>query len=479
MKRMFVFAVTAALAASAFAADVPNVAEKKAAIATIDRKSEQLTALSDEIWRYAETALKETRSSKALADYAEKNGFRVTRGVAQMPTAFVAEYGSGRPVIGIMGEYDALPGISQKAQSSREALERGAPGHGCGHNLFGVGSLAAAVAVKELIAAGTLSGTVKFFGTPAEEAVGGKLYMLRDGVMNGVDVMLAWHPADKNEAETKSTQALLDLVVEFHGRASHAAYDPWNGRSAVDGLEIFTHAVNMMREHVKPTARMHYAILNGGDVPNVVPEYARVWIWLRDLEMSSVEQMLVRIRRMAEGSAMAADVTSTVTVQSGDWNMNVNMAGQQLMYSNLAWLGPLQFTSEEQEFAKTIQRATNVPEKGLMTEIRPFETNPGPAEGGSTDVGDISWNFPTINLSVTTAPLDAPWHGWPVVACGGMSIGHKGMLHAAKALAATMVDLYKNPKTVEEMRREFADDVKDSKFKSYIPAGPPVPPSSK
>ncbi|MGZ8854194.1 MAG: amidohydrolase [Thermoanaerobaculia bacterium] len=479
MKRMFVFAVTAALAASAFAADVPNVAEKKAAIATIDRKSEQLTALSDEIWRYAETALKETRSSKALADYAEKNGFRVTRGVAQMPTAFVAEYGSGRPVIGIMGEYDALPGISQKAQSSREALERGAPGHGCGHNLFGVGSLAAAVAVKELIAAGTLSGTVKFFGTPAEEAVGGKLYMLRDGVMNGVDVMLAWHPADKNEAETKSTQALLDLIVEFHGRASHAAYDPWNGRSAVDGLEIFTHAVNMMREHVKPTARMHYAILNGGDVPNVVPEYARVWIWLRDLEMSSVEQMLVRIRRMAEGSAMAADVTSTVTVQSGDWNMNVNMAGQQLMYSNLAWLGPLQFTSEEQEFAKTIQRATNVPEKGLIAEIKPFETNPGPAEGGSTDVGDISWNFPTINLSVTTAPLDAPWHGWPVVACGGMSIGHKGMLHAAKALAATMVDLYKNPKTVEEMRREFADDVKDSKFKSYIPAGPPVPPSSK
>ena len=479
MKRTLVFAVTAALAASAFAANVPNVAEKGAAIATIDQKSEQLSALSDEIWRYAETALKETRSSKALADYAEKNGFRVTRGVAQMPTAFVAEYGSGRPVIGIMGEYDALPGISQKAQSSREALERGAPGHGCGHNLFGVGSLAAAVAVKELIVAGTLNGTVKFFGTPAEEAVGGKLYMLRDGVMNGVDVMLAWHPADKNEAETKSTQALLDLVVEFQGRAAHAAYDPWNGRSAVDGLEIFTHAVNMMREHVKPTARMHYAILNGGDVPNVVPEYARVWIWLRDLEMSSVEQMLVRIRRMAAGSAMAADVTSTVTVQSGDWNMNVNMAGQQLMYSNLAWLGPLQFTSEEQEFAKTIQRATNVPEKGLITEVRPFAPNPGPAEGGSTDVGDISWNFPTINLSVTTAPLDAPWHGWPVVACGGMSIGHKGMLHAAKALAATMVDLYKNPKTVEDIRREFADDVKDSKFKSYIPAGPPVPPSSK
>lgn len=480
MKRANAFALTLVLfTGAALAATVPNVADKQAAAATIDRDRDQLTALSDEIWRYAETALKETRSSKALADFAEKNGFRVTRGVASMPTAFVAEFGSGRPVIGIMGEYDALPGISQKAQSSREALEAGAAGHGCGHNLFGVGSLAAATAIKELIASGKLQGTIRFFGTPAEEAVGGKLYMLRDGVMNGVDVMLAWHPADRNEAETKSTQALMDIQVEFHGRAAHAAYDPWNGRSAADGLELFTHAVNMMREHIKPTARMHYAIIDGGDVPNVVPEYAKVWIWLRDLEMASVEEMFTRLKKMAEGSAMAADVTSKVTVLGGDWNMNVNMAGQRLMHSNLMWLGPLQFSSEEQEFAKTIQRATTVPEKGLSTEVKAFEAKPGPAEGGSTDVGDVSWNFPTINLSVTTAPVDAPWHGWPVVACGGMSIGHKGMVYAAKALAATMVDLYKNPKTVDEIKREFAEDVKESKFRSYIPAGPPVPPPSK
>lgn len=476
MKKMLLallFTVTAS------AATVPNLAEKQAAAATIDSNAAQLTALSDEVWRYAETALKETRSSKALADFAEKNGFRVTRGVASMPTAFVAEFGSGRPVIGIMGEYDALPGISQKAQSSREALNAGAPGHGCGHNLFGVGSLAAAIAVKDLIAAGKLAGTVRFLGTPAEEAVGGKLYMLRDGVMDGVDVMFAWHPADRTEADMKSTQALMDIQVEFRGRASHAAYDPWNGRSAVDGLELFTHGVNMMREHVKPTARMHYAIISGGDVPNVVPEYAKVWIWVRDLEMKSVEEMVVRVRKIAEGAALAAEVQSTVTINGGDWNMNVNTAGQKLMHSNLVWLGPVKFTDDEQRFAKEIQRATSVPEKGLNPDPKPFEANPGPAEGGSTDVGDVSWKFPTINVSVVTAPVEAPWHGWPVVACGGMTIGHKGMIYAAKALAATMIDLYKSPANVEQVRREFAEDVKDSQFRTYIPAGPPKLPPSK
>ena len=461
------------LATSVSAATVANLPEKQTAAATIDKNAAQLTALSDEVWRYAETALKETQSSKALADFAEKNGFRVTRGVASMPTAFVAEYGSGRPVIGIMGEYDALPGLSQKTQPSREALEPGKPGHGCGHNLFGVGSLAAALAVKDLIAAGKLNGTIRFFGTPAEEAVGGKLYMLRDGIMDGTDVMFAWHPGDKIEADTKSTQALVDVTVEFQGRAAHAAYDPWNGRSAVDGLEIFTHAVNMMREHVKPTARMHYAILKGGDVPNVVPEYGKVWIWLRDLDMSSVEEMLGRLRKMAEGSAMAADVTSKVTINGGDWNMNVNMSGQKMMHANLDWLGPLSFTEDEQKYARQIQHETNVPEKGLIGAVSALDEHPGPADGGSTDVGDVSWKFPTINLTVTTAPLDAPWHGWPVVACGGMSIGHKGMLYAAKALAATMVDLYKSPANVEAVKREFAEDVKGTQFRSFIPAGPP------
>src|SRR5688572_7524702 len=196
--------------------------------------------------------------------------------------------------------------------------------------------------------------------------------MLRDGVMNGVDVMLAWHPSDKTEADTKSTQALLDMEVEFTGRASHAAYDPWNGRSAVDGLEIFTHAVNMMREHVKPTARMHYAIVGGGEVPNVVPERARVWIWLRDLEMKSVEEMYARLRKMAEGAALATETEATVRIGGGDWNMNVNMTGQRLLHSNLMWLGPLDFSSEEQQFARAIQRETAVPQTGLKVAVKPF-----------------------------------------------------------------------------------------------------------
>ena len=457
----------------------PHLAEKTAAAATIERNAGRMSSLSDEIWRYAETALRETRSSKALADWAEAQGFRVTRGVAGMPTAFVAEFGEGKPVIGILGEFDALPGVSQKAQPTREALEPGAPGHGCGHNLFGVGSLGAAVAVKGLIAAGKLRGTVRFFGTPAEEAVGGKVYMLRDGVMKGVDVMLAWHPSDEIEADTKSTQAMVDLLVEFHGLSAHAAFDPWNGRSAADGLEVFTFAVNRLREHIRPTSRIHYTVLEAGRVPNVIADYAKVWIWLRDADRGEVQRMLARVREISRGAALAADVEAKVTVQAGDWNMLVNMSGQRLLQRNLAWLGPLSFTDDEQRFAKAIQKETGAAQKGLLTEVKPFDEKPGPPDGGSSDVADISWNIPVINLSVTSAPASVPWHGWSVVACGGMSIGHKGMVYAAKALAATMIDLLADPAGVSAIRDEFAGKTKDVKFVPYIPDGPPVPPPAK
>lgn len=459
------------------AAPIGHLAEKAAAVAVIDRDAARLAALSDEIWGYAETALLETRSSKAIADWLEVHGFRLTRGVAGMPTAFVAEYGEGRPVIGVMGEYDALPRLSQKAQPTQEAVRPGAPGHGCGHNLLGVASVGAALAVKELIAAGTLKGTVRYFGTPAEEAVGGKVYMVRDGVMNGVDVMLAWHPSDETESDVKGSQAMVDLLVEFHGRSAHAAYDPWNGRSASDGLEVFTFAVNRMREHIKPTSRIHYTVLEAGRVPNVIADYAKVWIWLRDPDRAEIEAMLKRVRQIAEGAALAADVTSRVTVQGGDWAMLVNTAGQRLMYANLEWLGPLRFTDAEQEFAKTIQKATGVEEKGLMTAVKPFEEEPGPPEGGSTDVADVSWVVPVINLNVTTAPAGAPWHGWSVVACSGMSIGHKGMIYAAKAMAATMVDLFADPGAVAAVRSEFEEETKGISYVPYIPPGPPsLPP---
>ena len=456
--------------------NVPFLKEKQTAVASIEAHQKDLIDLSDQIWKFAETALLETKSAKVLADYAEKQGFKVERGVAGMPTAFVATYGEGKPIIGILGEFDALPGISQKATSVKEPLEVGAAGHGCGHNMFGAASLGAAIAIKEQIESGKMKGTIRFYGTPAEENYSGKAYMIRDGLFKDLDITLAWHPATETGSDTESSQAIVDFIVEFKGKASHAAFDPWNGNSAVDALELYTHALNMMREHVKPTVRMHYVIQKAGDVPNVIPEYAKLWVWVRDSKRTGVESLLARSRKIAEGVSIATGVESKFTIQSGSYEMLVNFSGQRTLYSNLQWLGPLKFTEQEQQFAREIQKATGVPEKGLNSNINPFNEKPGEPQGGSTDVGDVSWISPTIHLSVTTAPAEAPWHGWPVVACGGMSIGHKGMIYAAKALSATMVDLYLDPAEREKIRAEFAQQTKGTTYKGYIGDGPPPVP---
>ncbi len=452
-----------------------DLKKKEEVVSSIDRQKGDLIKLSDQIWAFVETALLETKSSKVLADHAEKQGFKVDRGVANMATAFVASYGEGRPIIAILGEFDALPGLSQKATTVKEPLEVGAPGHGCGHNLFGAGSLGAAVAIKEIIQAGKLKGTIRYYGTPAEEAVGGKIYMARDGLFKDVDVCLAWHPADETLADTTSSQALIDFVVEFKGKAAHAAHDPWNGRSAVDALELFTHGLNMLREHVRPSVRMHYVIQEGGQVPNVVPEHSRLWCWVRDWKRTGIDEVFERVKKIAEGAALMAGVEGKVTVLGGDYEMLVNMNGARLLNANLNWMGPIQFTKEEHDFARAIQRANGVPLRGLNEKPKPLEGQE--AEGGSTDVGDISWIVPTLHLSVTTAPEDTPWHAWPVVACGGMSIGHKGMVYAAKTLAATMVDLFEDPKTREAIQAEFKDQTKGHVYKPYIPDGPPMLPS--
>lgn len=449
----------------------PPSAAKLAAVNSVDRHAQELAELSDRIWAYAEIALREHKSAAALADFAERQGFKVQRGVAGLPTAFVARYGTGRPVIGVMGEYDALPGLSQQAVPEKVPLAAGAAGHGCGHNLFGAASLGAALAIKEQIAAGKLQGTVIFFGTPAEEDVGGKTYMVRDGVFNDVDVVLAWHPADETQADMISSQAVVDLGVEFSGKSAHAAYDPWNGRSALDALELFTHGVNLMREHVRPSSSMHYVITDGGDVPNVIPEHARVWLWLRDWQRSEVDSLLARVRKLAAGAAEMTETTSTVTVQGGNWETLVNEAGARLLHANLLWLGPATYTEQEQAFARQVQRAAGVPEVGMATGIKPLEGQQ--AEGGSTDVGDVSWVVPTLHVSVATSPQGAPWHAWPVVASGGMSIGHKGMVRAAKVLAATMADLYESPQALEAVQAEFRSRKGDTVFKPYIPDGPP------
>ncbi|HSD65347.1 MAG TPA: amidohydrolase, partial [Vicinamibacteria bacterium] len=435
--------LAAAPGTAAPAASKADVRKKQAAAAAIDAQRADLVSLADQVWSFAETALRETRSAALLADHAEKRGFRVERGVAGMPTAFVASYGQGRPIVAVLGEYDALPGLSQKAVPERAALRAGAPGHGCGHNLLGAASLGAAIAVKQLIEAGTLSGTVRYYGTPAEEAIGGKLYMIRAGLFRDVDVVLAWHPADRTDADTQGGQALVDLVVEFQGRTAHAAFDPWNGRSALDAAVLFAHGVDMMREHVKPTVRMHYVIPDGGDVPNVVPDHARVWLWARDFERKGVDEVLGRLRQVAEGAALMAGVTGRVTVQAGDYEILVNEAGARLLDANLRWLGPIAYSPEEEAFARALQKAAGVEPAGMDTAIGPLEGQE--KEGGSSDVGDVSWNVPTLHVSVATAPRGVPWHAWPVVAAGGTSIGHEGMVRAAKTLALTMVDLFDDP----------------------------------
>ncbi|WP_445384853.1 amidohydrolase [Robiginitalea sp. IMCC44478] len=446
---------------------------KKALVASIEAHKDNLIAISDSIWALAETAFEEGVSSRILADYAEKNGFEVERGVAGMPTAFVATYGSGKPVISVLGEFDALPGISQKAQPEKEPLQAGAAGHGCGHNLFGTASLASAVAVKELISSGDLKGTIKFFGTPAEEKFFGKIWMVREGLWDDVDVNLSWHPGANTEADVQSTLALVDFKVEFYGQAAHASADPWNGRSASDALELYTTGINYYREHIKPTVRIHYHIQDGGQVVNVVPDYSKIWVRVRDTKRSGMMPVYEQVKKMAEGAAIMANVDYKISLISGIYEVLVNRAGGAIMQKNLELLGPITYTAEEEAFGKKIQEATGKPQVGMDSAIQPLKETQEHPGGGSTDVGDVSWNVANINLSVTVAPKDTPWHSWAVVACGGMSIGHKGMLYASKALGMTMVDLFEDPKKVAEVKAEYIKRKGDVVYEPIIPDGPP------
>ncbi len=446
---------------------------KKAIISSIEKHEAELIKISDAIWALAETAFEEDDSSKLLADYAEANGFAVERGVAGMPTAFVATYGSGRPVISVLGEFDALPGISQKAQPTKEPLNEGAAGHGCGHNLFGTASLGTAIAVKELIESGKLKGTVKFYGTPSEEKFFGKIWMVKEGLWDDVDVNLSWHPSAKTKADVQSSLALVDFKVEFFGQAAHASADPWNGRSASDALELYTTGINYYREHIKPTVRIHYHIQDGGQVVNVVPDYAKLWVRVRDTKRSGMLPVYERVKAMAEGAAILANVDYKISLISGIYEVLVNRAGGEIMQKNLEHLGPITYTDEEIAFGRGIQEATGKPQVGMDSAIEPLEETKSDPGGGSTDVGDVSWNVANINLGVTVAPKDTPWHSWAVVACGGMSIGHKGMSYAAKAMGMTMVDLFENQKLVDKVKAEYLERKGDEKYEAIVPDGPP------
>jgi len=447
--------------------------QKQAVIKSIEKQFDELRDLSDRIWSYEEIAFEEVKSAEDLSNYAEMNGFRVKRDIGGIPTAFTAEYGSGSPVIGILGEFDALPGLSQKTLPEKAPLNEGGAGHGCGHNLFGVASMGAATAIKEQIENGTLEGTVRFYGCPAEEKFFGKLWMIRAGVFDDVDVVMDWHPSSETKVAIQSGLALVDFIVEYYGQAAHASGDPWNGRDASDALELYTTGINYYREHVKPSVRIHYDIQNAGEVVNVVPDYSRIWTRVRDTKRDGMVTVWEQVEKIAEGAALMANVDYKITLISGIHELLVNRVGGARLQENLESLGPITYTEEEQNFAKGIQRAVEKPEIGIVSVINPMEETLEHPMGGSTDVGDVSYVVPVIRLRATTAPNGTPWHSWAVTACGGMSIGHKGMAYAAKALSMTMVDLFQDEQLRKDVKAEFAERKGDYIYEPIIPDGPP------
>ena len=464
------------LLAPAAAQTLPEL--KKAAEAEIAALRDDIRDISMELWKLSETALKERRSAEMLIRYLEKQGFRVERNVAGMPTAFVATYGSGRPIIGVLAEYDALPGVGNKPLPRKAARDDGVTsGHGCGHNLFAAGSVAAAVAMRRVTEKYGLPGTVRLYGTPAEETLVGKVYMAKEGVFDDLDAALEWHPSTKTKVRNQPGRAMNNFEVEFFGQAAHASGDPWNGRSALDAVELMNHAVNMMREHVKPTARIHYVIPNAGDAPNVVPEYAKVWYYVRDVDRESVERSYNWILKIAEGAAMATRTTHKVHLIAGAHEYNLNRPLQEAMQKNLEAVGPPKFTEEEQAFARKLQEFLKVETKGFDAELKPLKPEPEPVEGGSTDVAEVSYITPTVGLQVTTAAAEIPWHSWATTACHGTGAGVKGAVVAAKVLALTGIDLLVDAELRKKAKEFFLEKTGGKPYQCPIPKDqkPPLP----
>jgi len=443
---------------------------KKAAMTWVEANMAELAGLNDELWRAAEVAMEEYRSAEALASYVEKNGFKVERGVAGLPTAFVGVYGAGDPVIGFLAEYDALPGLSQETVTVKKPVKEGEPGHGCGHNVFGVASIAAAVAAREAMEKDGLKGTLKIFGCPAEETVEGKVFMAREGVFDGLACCIQWHPSDDNNVPLGSSNALNQFEVEFFGQTAHSAGDPWHGRSALDAVELADVGLNFLREHLQPTARIHYVILDGGGAPNVVPDYARAWYYVRDIDRESVEKDYERVLKVIDGAARMTETTYKIRFKSGVHETLPNRAGDEVVYSNLLLVGPPPFSEEEQAFAKEIQKSVGVEPKGLSAKIEPFVLPEKSWGSGSTDVAEVSWLTPTTSLGVAFKPLGTPGHHWSAVACAGMSIGHKALAVAAKVMAASCLDFLSQPQTIQKMREEWTAKKNGREYKSPLPA---------
>jgi aminobenzoyl-glutamate utilization protein B len=467
---------TSFLSTAAQGADLTPL--KQEAVEWINSHNQDFETASKAIHGYAETGLIEYKSSETLAIILEKGGFKVERGVAGMPTAFIASYGSGRPVVGILAEYDALPGLSQKPSSTKkESVVEGGAGHGCGHSLFGPASVEAAMAMKNVMEKNKIPGTVKLFGCPAEETLIGKIYMAKAGVFTELDACLNWHPSSVNKVDLGSNRAMNSFEVIFRGKTAHAAADPWDGRSALDAVELMDTGVNFLREHVKESVRIHYMIADGGKAPNIVPDYARVWYFVRDATRPGVEDVYARVLKCAEGAALMTGTTMEVKMISGAYNYLPNRAISEAVQKNLQAVGAPQYTPEEQAFAKAIQKSLGIAEKGLKTAIEPLEDTKVVA-GGSTDASDVSWIVPMNGeLEIATSPEGSPGHSWAVASSSCSTVGFKGMNTAAKVLAASGIDILTDKSILEKAGKEFSEKTKGFTYKNAIPDGqkPPIP----
>ena len=425
-----------------------------AVLSSLDAKASAYAGIAKQIWGFAEVGYQETRSSALLQEQLRAAGFKVEAGVAEIPTAFVATFGSGEPVIGILGEYDALPGLSQDAVPTPKPVIAGGPGHGCGHHLFGTASVAAAIAVKDWLTANGRGGTIKFFGTPAEEGGGGKVYMIRAGLFRDVDAVISWHPGDVNQVTKATTLANFSAKFRFRGLSAHAAGAPEQGRSALDGVEAMNAMVNLMREHIPQEARIHYIITNGGKAPNVVPDFAEAYYYARHSDIRVLEKIWERIVNAAKGAALGTGTTMELELINAVYNKLSNDYLAELMQKQLERVGGVRYSAEEQQFAAALRPTFtgNVPPAGTEATILPFETG---VSSGSTDVGDVTWVVPTIELSASTWVPGTPAHSWQATAAGGTTIGGKGMMVAAKTMALTMAELFSEPSHLVKAKEEF------------------------
>jgi aminobenzoyl-glutamate utilization protein B len=427
---------------------------KAAAAAYIDANLERFETAAMQIWELAEVGYQEVESVAILKNELEGSGFRIQAGIAGMPTAFVAEWGQGSPVLAILAEYDALPGITQTASPERTPDDSKSAGHACGHHLFGVGSVAAAIAIKEWLASSGTAGTIRLYGTPAEEGGSGKVYLARSDAFADVDAVLHWHADDENNASPATSLANVSVKFRFNGVSAHAAAFPERGRSALDGVEAMNFMVNLMREHVPEESRIHYVITRGGNAPNVVPDFAEVYYYARHPDAAVVQDLFARMVAASEGAAQGTETRVEHEIIGGVYSLLPNEALARVMDANLRKVGGVKYDANETAFAEEIRTSfpADIPPLGSQETVMPFEQQ---QNGGSTDVGDVSWRVPTAGLRAATWVPGTASHSWQAVAAGGTSIGVKGMAVAAKTLAMTAIDLYRQPEVLSEARAEF------------------------